>query len=179
MHPRTRELLDHLTTHRATLRAALDAVSPAERERQPAPDRWSAAQVLEHLAIVEGQIAALLKRGLRRALADGVLPADLEHAPVVPSIDAQALLDRERTFAARPEVSPSHGWTAAHAWAELERSRTSLREVLLAADGLDTRAIRAPHPFLGALTFHQWIAFAGFHEARHAAQIRALPPALA
>jgi hypothetical protein len=179
MHARTQELLDHLRAGRATLREALDAVPAALRERKPAADRWSAAEVLEHLAIVEGQIAALLKRGLRRALADGALAADADHAPVVSTVDAEALLDRERTFRARPEVSPSRGWTAEQAWSELDRSRTSLREVVLAADGLDTRSIRAPHPFLGELAFHQWIVFVGFHEVRHAAQIRALPPALA
>ncbi|HEX6813490.1 MAG TPA: DinB family protein [Planctomycetota bacterium] len=178
MHPRTAELLQHLEQNRAILRRALDGAPLPLRERKPAPERWSAAEVLEHLAIVEQQVGALLRRGLRRALADGALPRDPDHTPVVPTIDAQLLLDRERRLQAREGVAPSRGLTAEQAWTELESSRAVLRDVLLAADGLVTSSIRAPHPFLGELTFHQWIAFVGFHEARHAAQIRATVAAL-
>jgi hypothetical protein len=177
-HPRTTELLQHLEQNRAILREALDAAPLPLRERKPAPERWSVAEVLEHLAIVEQQIGALLQRGLRRTTADGPLPPDTDHTPVVPTIDATQLLDRERRLQARQPVLPSRGLTADQAWRELDASRAKLREVVLAADGLVTTSIRAPHPFLGELTFHQWIAFVGFHEARHATQIRSTTAAL-
>ena len=47
------------------------------------------------------------------------------------------------------------------------------------ASSTPTAAGGAPHPVLGALTFQQWIAFLGYHEARHAAQIRAVMHELA
>jgi hypothetical protein len=177
-HARTRELLDHVGRNRDLLRDALGEVPPDLRERKPAPDRWSAAEVLEHLAIVEASVAALLDRGLRAAQAAGPLPADPDDAPVVWSIDAAQLLDRERPREAPRRIRPSEGWTAEQAWQALERSRADLRRVVLAADGLATASIRAPHPFLGELSFHQWVAFVGFHEARHAAQVRAVAAAL-
>lgn len=177
-HPRTTELLQHLEQTRAVLREALDAAPLPLRERKPAPERWSVAEVLEHLAIVEQQIGALLQRGLRRAMADGPLPQDLDHTPVVPTIDAARVLDREQRLQARQAVVPSRGLTAEQAWRELDASRAVLRNVLLAADGLVTTSIKAPHPFFGELTFHQWVAFLGFHEARHAAQIRSTAAAL-
>jgi hypothetical protein len=179
MHPRTIELLRHLDAHRATLRAAFDAMPEALRMTPPAPGRWSAAQVLEHLATVEAQVAALLKRGLRAALANGPVPPDPDHSPVLPTIDAALLLDRERKVAAPAAAQPNQGLGPDDAWRALAASRTSAREVLLAADGLATHSIRAPHPALGELTFHQWFAFLGYHEARHAAQIRATAAALA
>lgn len=171
--------MQHLERNRAVLREALEATPPALRAKKPAPERWSVAEVLEHLAIVEAQIGKLLKRGLRTALAAGPLPADPHHAPVVPTIDAARLLDRERRLQATQGIMPSRALTAEQAWAELGASRTALREVVLAADGLVTDSICAPHPFFGELTFHQWLAFVGFHEARHAAQIRATAAALA
>jgi len=177
-HPRTTELLQHLEQNRAILREALDAAPLPLREQKPAPERWSVAEVLEHLAIVERQIGVLLQRGLRHATADGPLPPDTDLTPVVPTIDAARLLDREQRLQAREPVQPSRGLRAEQAWQELDASRVALRYVVLAADGLDTTSIKAPHPFFGELTFHQWIAFVGFHEARHAAQIRATTAAL-
>lgn len=178
MHPRTIELQRHIDDCRATLTAAFDAVPGALRERRPGAGRWSVAGVLEHLAIVERQVAALLGRSLRAAIATGGLPPDPDTSPVLPSIDATRLLDRERRINAPPTAAPK-GVPAAEAWRALEESRRSLRDVLLLGDGLATAVIRAPHPALGELNFHQWFAFLGFHEARHAAQIRATTRELA
>jgi hypothetical protein len=50
MHPRTRELLEYLDAQRAVLRDAFDAVPPELQNTAPAPDRWSAAANVEHLA---------------------------------------------------------------------------------------------------------------------------------
>jgi len=74
VHPRTKELLDHLADHRAELRRAVDAVPVERRELRPAPDRWSAAEVLEHLAIVERRVADGFASQVRAALlnADGL-----------------------------------------------------------------------------------------------------------
>lgn len=172
MHPRTEELLQHLDSRRDELRRAVEAVPEALRSRRPGESRWSVAEIVEHLAIVERQIVALLRRGLRNAEASGPLPPARDTAPVLPTIDEKALLDRERRLQAGPAVRPT-GASLDEAWASLERSREELRATLLAADGRATDSIRAPHPFFGELTFAQWHAFVGYHEARHAAQVRA------
>lgn len=179
VHPRTHELLDHLTRQRDVLRAALDATAPASRSVRPAPDRWSIAEVLEHLAIVERQVTALLRRGVQKAEATGRLPDDPDTAPVLPTIDGALLLDRERRVAAGPQVQPKGAVAAEATWQVLAEQRRELLELLAQVDGKRTDAVQAPHPVLGALTFQQWIAFLGYHEARHAAQIRAVMHELA
>jgi hypothetical protein len=50
MHPRTAELVDLLDRTRADLRRAVDAVPAPRRSDKPAADRWSVADVLEHLS---------------------------------------------------------------------------------------------------------------------------------
>ena len=55
MHPRTRELLTHFDAHRTILKSAFDCVPPDRRNKPPEPGRWSTANVVEHLAIVEGR----------------------------------------------------------------------------------------------------------------------------
>jgi hypothetical protein len=172
MPTRTDELLAHLDRARSTLRAAFDAVPPERRETAPAPDRWSPAQVLEHLAIVDTQIATLLRRGVRTATATGPLPPAADQRPVLSTVDEARLLDRERRLDAPPHARPT-GNDAVAAWRALDEAHAALRDLLQATDGRDASAVRARHPFLGELDFHQWLAFVGFHALRHAAQIRA------
>lgn len=173
MHPHTQELLDHLDRQREVLQQTFAATPPALRQRKPAADRWSVTEILEHLAIVERRVATLLDDGLRGAEAQGPLPPDRDDRPILASIDVERVLDRERTVAAREPVQPTGKPTAEQSWQALAQSRQQLRDVLFAADGLDTRAIRAAHPVFGELDFRQWIAVSALHEARHAAQMRA------
>ena len=49
MHPHLDAALSRLDESRAALRAAVEAVPAALRTRKPAQDRWSVAEVLEHL----------------------------------------------------------------------------------------------------------------------------------
>src|SRR3989442_15566598 len=83
MHPRTRELLDYLDAQRAALRAAFDAVPPDARDRPPAPGQWSAAAVVEHLAIVDARIAKVLAKRVAEGRPAGVGPATSTN-PVLP-----------------------------------------------------------------------------------------------
>lgn len=174
MHPRTRELLDHLAACHAEARAAFDAVPVAQRMQKPAPDRWCAAEVVEHLAIVEQQVGGLLRRGLDQARAKGPLPAEDRTELVLPSMDASRVLDRERRIVAVARVVPTGGLDADAAWRALEAARAVVEDLVRSVDGFRTDAVQAPHFALGTLDFAQWVAFLGLHERRHAAQLREL-----
>ena len=170
MHPRTQELLDYLDAQRAGLRAAFDAVAADSRERPPAPGRWSAAGVIEHLAIVNGRIAKVLSKRIVEGRAAGVDP-ETSTDPVLPTIDTAMLLNRSLRVTA-PEVLHPTGLDASAAWAALERATVDVRASVAEGDGLALSTITHPHPLFGPLSLYYWIAFVGAHEARHAAQIR-------
>lgn len=178
MHPRTSELLDHLRTQRAILRLAYDAAPPNLRELRPAADRWSIAGVIEHLALVERRIATVLQEGLRAALATAPLPPLRDVAPFLPQVDPTAILDRERRIAAHTSLHPARGLDGEAAWAALQASTQQVLDLTHQADGVDTSTVRSPHPVFGLLDFAHWITFIGYHEARHAAQIRATTAAI-
>lgn len=174
MHPRTTELLDHLAACHAEARAAFEAVPSAHRARRPAPDRWSAAEVVEHLAIVEQQVGGLLRRGLEQARAKGPLPREDRTDLVLPTMDASRVLDRERRIVAVARVVPTGTLDADAAWRAFDAARAELEALVRSVDGLRTDAVQAPHFALGTLDFAQWVAFLGLHERRHAAQLREL-----
>lgn len=177
MHPRIREVLASLDTHRATLERAVGAVPAELRERRPAPERWSVAEVLDHLALIDGQITGVLKGSIDSARVAG-LGADQETSSVVPTLDVTPILDRSRPAEADEASRPRAGVSMSEAQAELVRQREALRAVVLSADGLALTEVIAPFPGLGPLNVYQWVLVVGAHEARHSAQIQEIAAAL-
>jgi len=171
MHPRIQELLRHLDTQRAALRAAVDQVPPELRDQRPEPGRWSVAEILEHLAVVEERLAQILKDQIA-AVREGGFEPDRETSPILDSFNMALLLDRSNRIKASEASRPRGGLDADAAWAALEQADLGLREVVTSADGLDLTRSTLPHPAFGPLNLYHWIAFEGGHEARHAAQIR-------
>jgi hypothetical protein len=160
-------LFDHLDRNHAALKAAVVAVPEAQQSVRPAPDRWSVAEVVQHLAILETRISKTLADKLAEARAAGLGP---EHdvTPVIDPADLAMLLDRSRRATAPDPAQPKPGVTTAAAMATLDGARARLRDVVLGGDGLA----------LGPLTFYRWVVFMGGHEARHTAQIREIAAAL-
>lgn len=166
MNDLTRQLLADLDLHRVSVREAIDSVPVEWRERRPEEGRWSVAEVLEHLAIVEGRVT--------RMIAAAAETAGLENEAFTerPTIDMPMLLDRSRPVMGPEVVQPREGLDSIAAWQRLQETRAELRRAIEAAAGRDLRSIVRRHPLLGDLHMYQWIAVIGGHEARHALQIR-------
>ncbi|MEJ7812028.1 MAG: DinB family protein [Gemmatimonadaceae bacterium] len=173
MHPRTQELLQHLDAQRATLRDAVDAVPADLRDRKPAPERWSVAEILEHLALVESRLAQFFSSQVAEARGNG-LGAESDTSSVLAKTRTGVVLDRRRRIMAAEFILPTGTLDTRAALAELERTRGVFREAILASDGLAIGEVTRPHPVLGPLDLYEWLAFTGYHEARHAAQIQEL-----
>jgi len=178
MSPRITELLHHLEANRVELRRTLDDVPPARRGRRPGLDRWSVAEVLEHLAIVEGRVTQRMTAALAAAREAG-LPADDGRGSVVDRSFLDRVADRTTRFKTSEAGEPRDGLTAEAAWRHLEGTRAAFVDLLRSTDGLTADAIAAPHPFFGSLTFYQWAVFLAAHDVRHAAQIREINATLA
>jgi hypothetical protein len=177
MHPRIEEVLAHLDAHRAGLEQAVAEVPPALRGRRPEAERWSVAEILEHLTIVEARITKTLEDHLAAARDAGLGP-ERDTAPVGPTLDVAGLLDRRRPILSGPAGLPPGEQTADEAWAALTARRRALREMVLANDGLALGDVTILHHRLGPLNVYQWLLFLGGHEGRHAGQIRELAVAM-
>ena len=170
MHPRTQEILDCLDAEFDTLRAAVATVPPERRNDRPAPERWSVAEVLEHLAIVEKSVLKVCARQLAAAREAG-LPQESETTSILDSLPVAKIANRARVLSA-PELVRPRGMDAADAWSEIEATRARLTEYVKSCDGLALGQVSFPHPAFGPLNLYQWLLFAAGHHARHAAQIR-------
>jgi hypothetical protein len=173
MHPRTEELLEHLDLQHERLRLAVEDVPRQRREVKPSAERWSVAEVIEHLSIVETRIERVFSKKLTEARAAG-LGRDSDESPVVGTIDMDRLLDRTRRITTGEATLPTGTLDADAAWSAYLHARDTLCDAVRAADGLALGEVVHPHPVLGPINLYQWIAFVGGHEARHAAQIMEL-----
>ncbi len=170
MHPRIEEVINYLDTERTALREAVERVPPELRDQQPRADRWSVAQVLQHLGIIEKRIGLGMSKWVTNARTGGVGP-ETEMSSVMNSLPLQLIIDRSHRRNAPDEVRPPGDLDAKSAWAALEQSRETLRAAFLAGDGLALSQVIQPHPVLGPINLYQWMLFVGSHEMRHTAQV--------
>ncbi|HEV8446712.1 MAG TPA: DinB family protein [Gemmatimonadaceae bacterium] len=167
MHPRLSELLDYIDRQAAVLQAAYSAIPADQRTVRPTPDRWSPAEVVHHVVIVEQRLVKRLQQLAEQARA---LPPETDTSSVFTLLDPNRIEIRNNRFKTS-ELGEPRDTDATRVWSDFEATRGELKNVIRAADGLALNEVSAPHPALGPLTGYGWIAFAGAHAARHAAQI--------
>src|SRR6266850_2787735 len=103
MHPRLEEVLNYLDSQRTALSEAVELVPAELRDQQPGPDRWSVAQVLQHLVIIEKRIGMGVTKWVADAKAAGVGPEG-ETSSVLNSLDLALIADRSQRRNAPDEV---------------------------------------------------------------------------
>ena len=167
------EIFDHIDGERQRLLRAVEGLSEEEQHFRPAPDRWSVAQLCEHLSIVEGNVAGLLGKVLGKAEESGARRADGAPFAAV-SIEEFAERTRDVKLTAPESVRPGDSRPLADSLAALGRSRAALHSLRPRIERADGHTLRFPHPAWGTLNLYQWLLFVAAHESRHLAQIEAL-----
>lgn len=168
MHPKIAELLRYLDAQHENLRRTFESIPARLRGERPSPMRWSAAEIVQHLALVERRLAQRLASMIDQARA---LPPDDDVAPYFPSDLVTTVEVRSRRVTTSQAAEPRDA-DPGRVWDEYAAVRAELKDVIATGDGLQLGALTAPHPALGAISGYDWIAFAGAHAARHADQIR-------
>lgn len=169
--PRMIEVATYLAETRAELVRAAESVPEAQWNVAPADGAWSAAQIVDHLRIVEHGIVRLFQKVVPDACAAGH-PAESETASVLDQAFIGKVADRSRRITAPPRVVPAAAPARAAGLAAMSAEREALLAALAPADGLALGTLQWEHPALGPLDLYRWLQFVGAHEVRHAAQMR-------
>lgn len=178
MQPRTSELLAYLDAADRELDAALAATPPESRQTRADPERWSVAEIVEHLGIVHRTAGALLESTIASAREAG-LKSETDHDPVVQNAEVQRMTNRGFKIQTPERARPTGDVDAETAHAQLVDARARVRALLIAADGAALGEVVALHPALGPIDAYRWFVFFGAHQKRHAAQIREVAAELA
>jgi len=141
-------------------------LSPEQWNWKPAPDSWSVAECLDHVAIVEQMLNTRLARM-------AAAQADAEAAERVAGREGVATTagrSRENKRQAPEMARPTARFATL---AEFDAHFTPLRmqtiEFVRTTEA-PLHALVEPHPALGELSAHQWIWFLSAHSERHAEQ---------
>ncbi|MBV9926351.1 MAG: DinB family protein [Acidobacteria bacterium] len=163
------EIFEHIDRTRARLHSTVEGLSEEQMAFSPAPDRWSVAQLVEHLSIVEGGVVKVVERLLSNA-EEADAPGTFE------PVSVEEFVERSRgvKLEAPERVRPTGALAVADSLARLKDSRAALHALRPRIERADGRALRFPHPAWGPLDLYQWLLFVGAHEDRHLAQLEAL-----
>ena len=158
--------LKYLQTTRANVLEATKGLSAAQWNFKPAPDRWSVAEVTEHIAAAEDFLVGMVNEKVMKA------PARTE-ADDVKAIDEQvlkAIPDRTNKVQAPEPLQPTNRYGSPEAsLRHFEESRAKTMEFLKSTNDLREHAVDSP---LGKkLDGYEWLLFVAAHSERHTKQI--------
>ncbi len=160
----------------ADLDALIAAVAPltqAQADWKPAPERWSAGEVLHHVVLANRTFAVVARKLIQQGRREG-LTAGPRTRRSWPRLRSIAEIGASGPVKNPDRVTPAPGLPIAALREELAESHAAVAAAIPALAGLDLGALRFPHPLGFELNLYQWIDIAGAHERRHLAQIRAI-----
>jgi hypothetical protein len=154
-------------THDAFLQS-ISGLSEKQWKFKPAPDRWSVAEVSEHIAVSESAIFGMVQSKImtsapepeKRAETKGKDETVLKMVP-----------DRSHKAQAPEFLKPTNRWASREELTKaFEDSRKATMQYVKTTND-DLRDHIGPHPLLGPLDAYQWILLISAHSERHTKQI--------
>lgn len=163
-------LVNYLTQTQKDFLKSIDGLSEAQWKFKPAPDRWSVAEVAEHIALSEDMFGDNITGKILKTPA-----ATAEQKAKTQGLEEkilQGIPDRTNKFKAPEQLQPASKFASAK---EAAKAFNARREAHIAlAKGTPESELRShvsgPSP-LGDLDAYQWMLFMATHTKRHTAQI--------
>ncbi len=157
--------LQYLESTKKNVLEATKGLSEAQWNFKPAPDRWSVAQVMEHIAAAEDFIRDMTKEKVMTSPA-GEAGRDLKKTD-------EAVLamvpDRSHKAQAPEPLVPSNRFGSPEASVKhFVESRAATEDFLKSASGLRDHVMDSP---LGKLDGYEFVLFIAAHSERHTKQI--------
>lgn len=171
------EIYGALDATRARLTASVEGLAAGQEHFRSAPERWSVAEIMEHLALAEAGSVKLFDKLLQKAETEGrERRAGDPFAPV--SLAEQAAPFRGQKFKAPDQSRPTGTVPLSDSLASLSDSLARIHALRPRVERADCAEQRFPHPIFGPLNLYQWLLFTAAHEERHLKQIEALKEAM-
>ncbi|HYO80555.1 MAG TPA: DinB family protein [Bryobacteraceae bacterium] len=159
------EGLAQLGRTRTAVVEATKGLSEAQWKYKPAPDRWSVAEVVEHMAIVE---EFLLKNTAEKVMQAPAGNPDRDNKSTDKFV-LTAVSDRSQKVQAPEPVVPTGRWTHRESLEQFLKARQRTEEFLKSTTGLRDHVVDSP---LGRpLDAYQWVLYISAHTERHTKQL--------
>jgi DinB superfamily len=160
-------VLNYLAESRDNLLRLTRGLSQEQLEFKPAPDRWSIAECLEHLIMVENNRVA---GGITAALQQPVDPSKRSAFEGRDEELVQMVTNRGQRGQAPEMLRPTGRQPDSRLVFEFEAARKRTSD-LVATTNADLRKHFSLHPRFGDLDCYQWLLLVAGHCDRHCQQI--------
>jgi uncharacterized damage-inducible protein DinB len=160
--------LKSFQTTRDNFLKSIAGLSQKQWTFKPAPDRWSVAEVAEHITVSESGIFGLVQKQI---MSSPATPDKRVQVKGKDEIVLEKIPDRSHKAQAPEFLRPTGRWaTEADLTKAFEDSRAATMEYIRTTND-DLRDHFFDHPVLGTLDGYQWLLLISAHSARHTAQI--------
>lgn len=160
--------LQQFQTTRDNFLKSIAGLSQKQWTFKPAPDRWSVAEVAEHIAISESTLSGLVQQKIMQSPAT---PEKREQVKGKDQMILERLPDRSHKAQAPEFLRPTGRWaTEADLTKAFEDSRKTTMDYIRTTND-DLRDHFFDHPVFGTLDGYQWLLLISGHSARHTEQI--------
>jgi DinB family protein len=157
--------LQYLETTKRNVLEATKGLSEAQWNFKPAPDRWSVAQVMEHIAAAEDYIRETAKEKVMTS------PAGEPGRDIKKTDEAVLMLVPDRSHKAQapePLVPSNRFGSPEGSVRHFVESRAATEDFLKGTAGLRDHVMDSP---LGKLDGYEFVLFIAAHSERHTKQI--------
>jgi DinB superfamily len=157
--------LQYLESTKKGVQDAVKGLSEAQWNFKPAPERWSVAQVMEHIAAAEDMIRGLVVGQVMKAP-----PAPDRDVKQIDAMVLNMIPDRSHKADAPEPLRPTNRFGSPDdALKHFLESRTQTEDFLKTTADLRAHAIDSP---MGQkLDAYEWVLFIAAHSERHTKQI--------
>ena len=160
--------LKSLEATRDAFLQSIAGLSEKQWRFKPGPDRWSVAEVSEHIAVSESALFSMVRDKIMTSPAD---PSKRAEVAGKDEIVLQRVPDRSHKAQAPEFLKPTNRWaTREETTKAFEDSRKATMNYIRTTND-DLRDHFGPHPLLGPLDAYQWILLISAHSERHTKQI--------
>jgi uncharacterized damage-inducible protein DinB len=160
--------MSELHAGRKLLLDAVAGLSEAQWNFKPAPERWSVAEVAEHITLAEDFLFNASQQIL-------TTPATPEKKAEVQGKDEMILtktLDRSRKGTAPEPLVPSHKWASHQEMMEQYKKSRDRTIAYVSSTQDELRSHFYKHPAYDLLDAYQWLLFMAAHSERHILQLK-------
>jgi uncharacterized damage-inducible protein DinB len=162
------KVIKYLTDSENEFLRSIENLSEAQWRFKPTPEKWSVAEVAEHIVLAE----SLLFANVEKALADKANPGWAEQTKGKTEFLERILLNRTGKAQAPEAIVPTGKLSRDEVISRFRAVRAKTMKFATTTD-LSLMDHTAEHPFkiFGTLNAYQWLIYVPLHNLRHNQQI--------
>ncbi len=162
------DALKYLEDTRKKFLASVKGLSEEQWKFKSAPDRWSVAEVAEHIALSEDMLFGV---ATVQAMKSPATPEKKEASKAKDATLLKMVTNRSTKAQAPEQLKPKNKWATQSELVKAFNASRDKTKNFVKTTQEDMRAHFLPHPLLKELDAYQWLLLLASHSERHTLQI--------